>query len=63
MPSIQVALIGWVLLIATVAALGYFSWQRYHNGDTPRADNAQRVHRPGSLSSSKSPPSKGRFVI
>ena len=30
--------IGWVLLIAAVAALGYFGWQRYRSGDTRRAD-------------------------
>src|SRR4029077_16097871 len=44
MPSMSKSrTIGWVLLIAAVAALGYFGWQRYHSGDhAAQADNAQK---------------------
>src|SRR5712664_4185644 len=35
--------IGWVLLIAVVAGLGYFGWQRFHGDEhAVQADNAQK---------------------
>jgi multidrug efflux system membrane fusion protein len=35
--------IRWVLLIAALAAVGYFGWQRFHGPDaTAKADNAQK---------------------
>lgn len=35
--------IRWVLLIAAIAALSYFGWQRFHGDDhTAQADNAQK---------------------
>src|SRR4051794_39258573 len=34
--------IGWLLLIAAMAGLGYFGWQRFHGGEhAAQADNAQ----------------------
>ncbi len=34
--------IRWVLLIAALAAVGYFGWQRFHRGDQATAANAQK---------------------
>src|SRR5476649_592952 len=39
--------IRWIALIAAVAALGYFGWQRYHGGEqAAAANNAQKAVRP-----------------
>src|ERR1700730_14646994 len=37
----------WVLLIAALAAAGYFGWQRFHNPNTATADNTQKAAAPG----------------
>src|ERR1700738_4735 len=36
----------WILLIAALAAAGYFGWQRFHSPDTATADNAQKAAAP-----------------
>jgi multidrug efflux system membrane fusion protein len=41
--------IGWVLLIAAVAAVGYFGWQRFHGPDPgAKTENAQKSASPTS---------------
>src|SRR5260221_13804403 len=34
--------IGWVLLIAALAAVGYFGWQRFHRPDAAKTESAQK---------------------
>ena len=36
----------WVLLIAALAAAGYFGWQRFHGPNAATADNAQKSAAP-----------------
>src|SRR4030081_728059 len=38
--------IRWVLLVAALAAAGYFGWQRFHNANTVTADSAQKAAAP-----------------
>src|SRR5229473_7979074 len=42
--------IRWVLLIAALAALGYFGWQRFHGPDTAaKTESAQKSARPAAV--------------
>jgi len=36
----------WILLIAALAAAGYYGWQRFHNPNPVTADNAQKAAAP-----------------
>src|ERR1700712_1953691 len=55
----------WVLLIAALAAAGYFGWARFHNPDTATADNSQKAAAPArqSIPVTVAPVQKADFPV
>src|SRR5260370_24596725 len=55
--------IRWVLLIAALAAAGYFGWQRFHRGDQPTAANSAQKSAPNPVRVSIAPVEKADFPV
>src|SRR5712671_6035239 len=55
--------IRWVLLIAALAAVGYFGWQRFHRGDQATAANNAQKSAPSPVRVSIAPVQKADFPV
>ncbi len=55
--------IRWVLLIAALAAVGYFGWQRFHRGDQATAANNAQKSAPNPVRVSIAPVEKADFPV
>src|SRR5260370_737178 len=55
--------IRWVLLIAAIAAVGYFGWQRFHRGDQATAANNTQKSAPNPVRVSIAPVEKADFPV
>src|SRR5712671_4245417 len=55
--------IRWVLLIAALAAVGYFGWQRFHRGDQATAANNAQKSAPSPVRVSIAPVEKADFPV
>src|SRR6476619_1180217 len=55
--------IRWVLLIAALAAVGYFGWQRVHRGDQATAANNAQKSAPSAVRVSIAPVEKADFPV
>src|SRR5713101_6318127 len=55
--------IRWVLLIAALAAVGYFGWQRFHRGDQATAANNAQKAAPNPVRVSSAPVEKADFPV
>src|SRR6266851_3363655 len=55
--------IRWVLLIAALAAAGYFGWQRFHRGDQATAANNAQKSAPSPVRVSIAPVEKADFPV
>src|ERR1700692_4586617 len=55
--------IRWVLLIAALAAVGYFGWQRFHRGDQATAANNAQKAAPSAVRVSIAPVEKADFPV
>src|SRR6202163_975213 len=53
----------WVLLIAALAAVGYFGWQRFHRGDQATAANNAQKAAPSAVRVSIAPVEKADFPV
>src|SRR6202165_1392220 len=53
----------WVLLIAALAAVGYFGWQRFHRGDQATAANNAQKAAPSAVRVSIAPVEKSDFPV
>src|SRR5258708_39699655 len=53
----------WVLLIAALAAAGYFGWQRFHRGDQATAGNNAQKSAPSPVRVSIAPVEKADFPV
>src|ERR1700730_16472356 len=53
----------WVLLIAALAAVGYFGWQRFHRGDQATAANNAQKAAPSAVRVSIPPVEKADFPV
>src|SRR6478735_10323398 len=53
----------WVLLIAALAAVGYFGWQRFHRGDQATAANNAQKSAPSPVRVSIAPVEKADFPV
>src|ERR1700738_4350684 len=53
----------WVLLIAALAAVGYFGWQRFHRGDQATAANNAQKAAPSAVRVSIAPVQKADFPV
>jgi multidrug efflux system membrane fusion protein len=53
----------WVLLIAALAAVGYFGWQRFHRGDQATAANNAQKAVPSAVRVSIAPVEKADFPV
>jgi len=55
--------IRWVLLIAALAAVGYFGWQRFHRGDQATAANNAQKSAPNPVRVTIAPVEKADFPV
>src|ERR1700688_2537801 len=55
--------IRWVLLIAALAAVGYFGWQRFHRGDQATTANNAQKSAPSAVRVSIAPVEKTDFPV
>src|SRR5260370_7570876 len=55
--------IRWVLLIAAIAAVGYFGWQRFHRGDQATAANNTQKSAPNPVRVTVAPVEKADFPV
>jgi multidrug efflux system membrane fusion protein len=55
--------IRWVLLIAALAAVGYFGWQRFHRGDQATAANNAQKSAPNPVRITIAPVEKADFPV
>src|SRR6266852_20534 len=55
--------IRWVLLIAALAAVGYFGWQRFHRGDQATAANNAQKSTPNPVRVTIAPVEKADFPV
>ncbi len=55
--------IRWVLLIAALAAAGYFGWRRFHPGDQATAANNAQKSAPSAVRVSIAPVEKADFLV
>ena len=55
--------IRWVLLIAALAAVGYFGWQRFHRGDLATASNNAQKSAPNPVRITIAPVEKADFPV
>src|ERR1700686_3818237 len=55
--------IRWVLLIAALAAVGYFGWQRFHRGDQATAANNAQKSAPNPVRVNIAPVEKADFPV
>src|SRR6202171_1371902 len=53
----------WVLLIAALAAVGYFGWQRFHRGDQATTANNAQKSAPSAVRVSIAPVEKADFPV